>query len=375
MFTSRSCGGRPLTSRPAELDAPAVGALEAGDQPQAGRLARAGRAEHREELVLGDLEVDAVDGHDLAVCLARADEAHGGVPVTGHRRSCTPSERRVRRICAVMAHAGGLVWPRGQRGISRPGMGRLRVGIVLVIALAAASPASAQAPVVPWDGNNPFRCQVQHVGTGDDFPDPGADPFCVEFDKRSQNVTDLGDRGLPRRRSRPAWRRPSRSASTTRPTTGPARSSRASRPSCGTGTAATSSTRRKAVGGVSRPTSASAACTVDPRLLPGFPMQLWPYFGPGHGGVRLVNLGAAEPTCAAKVDTPAEARRSTASRPCTEGMDPLSRREVLQRASALGVAAGALLAPRGRAHPRRRRPRPPRRRTSPTARSRRSPTR
>ena len=34
----------------AELDAPAVGQLEAGDQPQRRRLARAGRPEHREEL-------------------------------------------------------------------------------------------------------------------------------------------------------------------------------------------------------------------------------------------------------------------------------------------------------------------------------------
>jgi hypothetical protein len=63
------------------------------------------------------------------------------------------------------------------------GMGRLRVGIALVFALAAASPASAQTPVVPWDGTNPFRCQNQNVGMGVDFPDPGADPFCVEFDK------------------------------------------------------------------------------------------------------------------------------------------------------------------------------------------------
>jgi hypothetical protein len=69
----------------AELDPAVVGMLEAGDQPQAGRLAGAGWPEHREELVLGDFEIDTVDGDDLAVSLARADEAHGGVPIQGHR--------------------------------------------------------------------------------------------------------------------------------------------------------------------------------------------------------------------------------------------------------------------------------------------------
>jgi hypothetical protein len=47
----------------------------------------------------------------------------------------------------------------------------------------------------------------------------------------------------------------------------------------------------------------------DPRLLPGFPPAYLPYFGPGGGGVRLTSLGIGEPTCAAKVDTPREARR------------------------------------------------------------------
>ena len=32
-------------------------------------------------------------------------------------------------------------------------------------------------------------------------------------------------------------------------------------------------------------------------------------FGPVTGGVRLVSLGSVDPICAAKVDTPAEARR------------------------------------------------------------------
>jgi hypothetical protein len=58
----------------------------------------------------------------------------------------------------------------------------------LVLALIGAAPASAQVPLAPYDGTNPFNCQLQDVGTGTEFPDPDADPFCVEFDKTSQNL-------------------------------------------------------------------------------------------------------------------------------------------------------------------------------------------
>ena len=46
--------------------APAGGHLEAGDHPQHRGLAAAARPEQREELALLDVEVDAVDGDDLA---------------------------------------------------------------------------------------------------------------------------------------------------------------------------------------------------------------------------------------------------------------------------------------------------------------------
>jgi hypothetical protein len=170
------------------------------------------------------------------------------------------------------------------------GMGRLRVGIALVFALAAASPGSAQTPVVPWDGTNPFRCQNQNVGTGVDFPDPGADPFCVEFDKTQQNITDFGLVEF-------LAMEPARVA--------------AAVPKCfyfqhdhWTGS-----------------------------IVQGQPPELWHWdgsyffdkaqgiggvyvsdlrsvlFGPVTGGVRLVSLGQVDPICAAKVDTPQERRR------------------------------------------------------------------
>jgi hypothetical protein len=170
------------------------------------------------------------------------------------------------------------------------GMGRLRVGIALVIVLAAAGPASAATPVVPWDGTNPFRCQNQNVGTGVDFPDPGADPFCVEFDKTQQNITDFGLVEF-------LAMEPARVA--------------AAVPKCfyfqhdhWTGS-----------------------------IVQGQPPELWHWdgsyffdkaqgiggvyvsdlrsvlFGPVTGGVRLVSLGQVDPICAAKVDTPQERRR------------------------------------------------------------------
>ena len=57
---------------------------------------------------------------------------------------------------------------------------------------AAAAAAEQGTPTGPYDGHMPFACALQDVGTGTAFPDPAADPFCVEFDKTEQNVTDLG---------------------------------------------------------------------------------------------------------------------------------------------------------------------------------------
>lgn len=68
-------------------------------------------------------------------------------------------------------------------------------GGAIAALLTFAVPASAGAqspPIAPWDGTNPFNCAEQDVGTGTEYPDPGADPFCVKFDKTNQNVTDFG---------------------------------------------------------------------------------------------------------------------------------------------------------------------------------------
>jgi hypothetical protein len=78
----------------------------------------------------------------------------------------------------------------------RRGRAALAATVSIAAALLACEPAVAQQTQVlgPWDGANPFNCQIQNVGTGTDFPDPGADPFCVEFDKTQQSL--LPDAGL-----------------------------------------------------------------------------------------------------------------------------------------------------------------------------------
>jgi RTX calcium-binding nonapeptide repeat (4 copies) len=72
-------------------------------------------------------------------------------------------------------------------------LGARLVAIACGALLAWAPAASAQAPAspfAPWDGSSPFNCQLQDAGTGpvENVPDPGADPFCVEFDKNSQSL-------------------------------------------------------------------------------------------------------------------------------------------------------------------------------------------
>lgn len=70
--------------------------------------------------------------------------------------------------------------------------GRHLLAVALAaVALVAATPAGA-ASLDPYDGKRPFRCKIQAVGTGVDFPDPAADPFCVRYNKRNQNLAEFG---------------------------------------------------------------------------------------------------------------------------------------------------------------------------------------
>ena len=185
----------------------------------------------------------------------------------------------------------------------------------MALALAVPAVAAAQGPTVvgPYDGQIPFNCELQNVGTGTEFPHPEADPFCVEFDKTSQNVTDFGIVDF-------TAQEPARVA--------------AAGTKCfyfqrdhWTGSVVQGQEpevwhwdgdyfydRARGVGGVSvrnfrvGGTPQSAAPHAPPAYAPYFDEN-------GGGGVEVLLESGPDPSCAAKVDTPEERDRVYVDRP------------------------------------------------------------
>jgi hypothetical protein len=179
----------------------------------------------------------------------------------------------------------------------------------LVASLALASPSAAQSGEVvgPWSGAVPFQCEIQDVGTGTDYPHPGADPFCVEFDKTNQNVTDFGLVDF-------LSREPARVAAAT--------------PKCfyfqrdhWTGSIVQGQgpelwhwdgdyffDKAKGLGGVSVHNFRIGGVPMS--AMPFAPDPMKPFFRRSGGGGAMVLLQTdPDPTCAAKVDTRKEQRR------------------------------------------------------------------
>lgn len=181
-------------------------------------------------------------------------------------------------------------------------MRRLAITATLLGALLAAPPANAQTGTSGWDGTNPFDCTLQYAGTEADVPDPGADPYCVEFDKRHQNVSELGVVQFL--------------------SLEPARVAAAS-PKCfyfqhdhwvgslQQGNAATETyawdgsyyfDKARGTGGVYVENFRIGGQSGDPTQLPGFPAEYRPFFGPGRGGVQRSEAVEADPACIAKAE-------------------------------------------------------------------------
>ncbi len=205
----------------------------------------------------------------------------------------------------------------------------------------AATPAPAQepTPVGPWDGSNPFNCVNQDVGKGTDFPHPEADPFCVEFDKTSQNVTDFGIGDF-------LLKEPARTA--------------AAASKCfyfqrdhWTGSIVQGSDpelwhwdgdyffdRAKGIGGAHVKNLRVGGVPVD--VTPYVPPQYAPYTEPTGGGGAIVLLETdPDPSCGAKVDTPAERQQVYRDEPryrdCIAPGGPIERRRV--GAARLGISS------------------------------------
>ena len=201
----------------------------------------------------------------------------------------------------------------------------LVVVLVILVALAAGQ-ARALAPPTPWDGTNPFQCTIQDAGQGTTVPDPGADPYCVRFDKTSQNVTELGLVHFL--------------------TLEPARLA-AAVPKCfyyqedhwrGSIVQSDPSTvlyeftghyffnKATGDGGAWVTGFTVAGQTFDPTSLPGFPPGYGQYFGPGTGGVITHDDVPADPACAAKASAnPTGIYAAAANVPrCTPALGGLS---------------------------------------------------
>jgi hypothetical protein len=180
----------------------------------------------------------------------------------------------------------------------------LALGAVLVLLLLNSAPARAVSAPTPWDGVNPFDCTIQDAGQGTTVPDPGADPYCVRFDKTNQNIAELGLVDF-------LSKEPARVA--------------AAVPKCfyyqedhWRGSLIQSDQQtvvyefyghyffNKATGdgGVYVSGFTVAGQTFDPRTLPGFPPQWDRYFGPGTGGVISHNDVPVDPSCVATANDP-----------------------------------------------------------------------
>jgi hypothetical protein len=177
----------------------------------------------------------------------------------------------------------------------------LRSAVALAAgALAAVAPAAAAEPLAPWDGTNPFDCELQQAGFAATGPNPEADPYCVEFDKRRQNLTELGVVEF-------LSREPGRVATAL--------------PKCfyfqsdhwrGSVVQADGSTktyewdghyfydRATGSGGVWVTNANVGGHSGDATTVPGFPAEWARYFGHGTGGVVSRNAVETDPDCVAQ---------------------------------------------------------------------------
>ena len=175
-------------------------------------------------------------------------------------------------------------------------------GAALAVAASIPQLAGAQSGVVGWDGTNPFACTLQELGGGTNFPEPNADPFCVEYDKRHQNIDKLGVVYFLSKE--------------------PARFSVASDKcfyfqhdhwvgSVSEGIPQSQTyawdgsyyfDKAKGTGGAYVENFSLAGQSGDPTLIPGFPSQYKPFFGDGRGGVRSEGQVPVDPGCIAKAN-------------------------------------------------------------------------
>jgi hypothetical protein len=174
------------------------------------------------------------------------------------------------------------------------------IGATILCAAALVPAAGAADAPTPWDGTNPFVCELQQAGFTPTGPHPEADPYCIEFDKRHQNVDQLGVVDFLSME--------------------PARVAAASdkcfyfqsdhwRGSIVQSDASTKTyewdghyyfDKAKSEGGTWVSNFNVNGQSGDPRDLPGFPAEWKPYFSKGTGGVITHNSVDGDPACVAR---------------------------------------------------------------------------
>src|SRR3954454_15116619 len=177
--------------------------------------------------------------------------------------------------------------------------GTILAGVVVSLAMAFAAPALGTT-LKPWDGSNPFVCTLQYAGQGTTFDNPKADPFCVDYDKTHQDVSQLGLATF-------LSKEPARVAAAVNKCWYYQQDHWTGQIVAGDGSTETYHfdghcffDKRWGNGGVHVENFTINHQPADPSQLPGFPADWKPYFGPGRGGVMFLGKVKSDPGCQAK---------------------------------------------------------------------------
>jgi hypothetical protein len=192
------------------------------------------------------------------------------------------------------------------------GLARAALTSLACVALAGAAAVPAAAQISGYDGKNPFDCELQQAGQGTKFPHPHADPFCVEYDKTQQNVTQLGVLIF-------LSKEPERFGAAGDKCwyfqhdhwTGSIVQGQAPQTYHWDGSYFFD--RAKGTGGAYVENFTVDGQTGDPRDLPGFPAEYRPYFGPGRGGSQFDHYVDIDPNCVAKAKQKSPYRKTGGS--------------------------------------------------------------
>jgi hypothetical protein len=183
-------------------------------------------------------------------------------------------------------------------------LGQLRLVALgaLVGGAVAVAGAAGQGPFQAYDGSNPFNCTLQQVGQGTEFPDPDADPFCVEFDKTHQNLDTLGIVDF-------VSEEPARVAAASNKCFYYQHDHWRSRLVAENEATETYNwdggyffDKAKGTGGVYFENFTLNNQAADPTLLPGFPEGFKPFVGEGRGGGQATQGIPIDPRCVEKAE-------------------------------------------------------------------------